>query len=186
MIIDTWLIDCELELVESARYANCPEGCTKCIDACPTKALSKPYCTDLTICITKLTWGISELPLELLRSKMKSWIYGCDECQNACPMNKNAWETGQSYQGLEELAEKLSFDKILHMDQNKLTDDLLTKFWFIRSKNLWIWKVNVLRAMANSYKDEYEKYLYEAQRDENERIREMANWVIAQNTFRKS
>lgn len=179
VIIDTWLIDCKMELIESAQYTSCPEGCISCIDACPTKALSKPYCTDLTTCITKLTWGINELPPEGLRSKLKGWIYGCDECQNACPMNMSTWESGQNYPGLEELSEKLSLEKILHMDENKLKEDLLTKFWFIRPESLWIWKVNVLRAMANNYKAEYEKYISEAQRDENEKVREMANWAIS-------
>lgn len=180
VIIDTWLIDCDMELIEPAQYGDCPEGCSKCIDACPTKALSKPYCTDLTTCITRLTWGINDLPPKELRDKMKAWIYGCDECQNVCPMNKFTWETGQNYPGLKELAERFSLENIHYMDENKLADDLLTKFSFIRSENLWIWKVNALRAMANSYKEEYEKYFIEAQRDENEKVREMANWIIGQ------
>ncbi|MDY9921876.1 MAG: 4Fe-4S double cluster binding domain-containing protein [Synergistota bacterium] len=183
VIIDTWLIDRDMELIGSAHYANCPEGCTKCIDACPTRALSKPYCTNLTTCITKLTWGIRELPTEFQRSKMKSWVYGCDECQNACPMNTNTWQAEQNYPGLDELAEKLSLDKILHLDKNKLANDLLNKFWFIRPDSLWIWKVNALRAMANSYIDEYEKYFYEARQDENERVAEMAEWAIRQQSM---
>ena len=180
VIIDTWLIDCELELIEKTNLSECPPGCSKCIDGCPTKSLSKAYCTDMTTCITRLTWGIRDLPPEGLRRKMKTWIYGCDECQNACPINKNAWETRQKYPGLEELAEKFSLEKVFSVDENELKNVLLSKFWFIRPESFWLWKVNVLGAMANNYKEEYMKYLCEAQRDKNEKVREMANWVLAQ------
>lgn len=177
VIIDTWVIDQEMELIEKTELKECPEGCRKCIDACPTKALIKPYCTNMATCITRLTWGIKDLLPEDLRKNMKGWIYGCDECQNACPMNKDIRGNQQDYPGLEELAEKMSLEKLFLMEDNDFLQIIVPKFWFIRPESLWIWKVNVLRSMVTNYKEEYSKYIMLATKDENEKIREMANWA---------
>jgi epoxyqueuosine reductase len=180
VIIDTWLIDRELELIETADcVSTCPEGCRKCIDSCPTKALSKPYCTDAATCITKLTWGISELPSEALRSRMKTWIYGCDECQDACPMNKDIRNAGQSDPGLEKLTEEFSLEHVFRMNEDEMKASFVPKFWFIQPEKLWLWKVNTLRAMANSYKEEYGEIFIESRSDESDKVREMADWAIS-------
>jgi epoxyqueuosine reductase len=180
VIIDTWIIDRELELVETADFASsCPEGCRKCIDSCPTKALSKPYCTDASSCITKLTWGISDLPPQEIRSQMKTWIYGCDECQDACPMNLDIRDEGLRGSGLEKLAENFSLEHVFRMQEDEMKASFVPKFWFIRPENLWIWKVNALRAMANSFKEEYGRIFIKARSDENEKVRAMADWAIS-------
>ena len=180
VIIDTWLIDRELELVETSDSASpCPEGCRKCFDSCPTKALSKPYCTDASSCITKLTWGISDLPPEGLRSQMKTWIYGCDECQDACPMNRDIRDDGLNNPGLEKLAENFSLEQVFRMNEDEMKALLVPKFWFIRPETLWLWKVNTIRAMVNSYKEEYEEIFTEARSDENEKVRKMAEWAVS-------
>lgn len=51
VITETWLIDQEIEIVEDNDLKGCPEDYHKCIDACPTKALMKPHCTDMVTCV---------------------------------------------------------------------------------------------------------------------------------------
>jgi len=63
--------------------------CTRCIDACPTDALSA-YTIDAQKCISYLTIELKpEHEIELsLAQRMDGWIYGCDICQDVCPWNR--------------------------------------------------------------------------------------------------
>ena len=62
--------------------------CDKCLQACPTDALSRPYHLNARLCIAYLTMEYKgSIPLKL-RPKMGRNIFGCDECQVVCPWNK--------------------------------------------------------------------------------------------------
>jgi epoxyqueuosine reductase len=64
--------------------------CTACIDVCPTAAIVAPYEVDARRCISYLTIeNKGAIPVEFRRA-MGNRIYGCDDCQTACPWNKYA------------------------------------------------------------------------------------------------
>lgn len=62
--------------------------CTRCIDACPTKALIAPYKMDARRCVSYLTIeNKKEIPPELTGA-IGCRLFGCDICQEVCPYNK--------------------------------------------------------------------------------------------------
>ncbi|MGJ8653235.1 MAG: tRNA epoxyqueuosine(34) reductase QueG [Opitutaceae bacterium] len=69
--------------------------CTRCIDVCPTKAITAPYQLDATKCISYLTIEHDgSIPLEY-REAIGDRLYGCDECLDVCPWNKWAVPTNE-------------------------------------------------------------------------------------------
>lgn len=64
--------------------------CSKCMDACPTDAIPKPYVVDGSKCISYLTIELrNEMP-PAFKGKMEGWAFGCDICQDVCPWNRFA------------------------------------------------------------------------------------------------
>ncbi|MGH9355978.1 MAG: tRNA epoxyqueuosine(34) reductase QueG [Terriglobia bacterium] len=62
-------------------------SCTRCLDACPTRALIQPYVMNASRCIAYLTIELKDSMPEPLRAGVGSNVFGCDICQDVCPWN---------------------------------------------------------------------------------------------------
>jgi epoxyqueuosine reductase len=98
MLVDeklgTWFFLAEilttLELQADAPVRDRCGTCERCINACPTGAITAPHKLDARRCISYLTIELKgPIPIEL-RTLMGDRIFGCDDCLDACPWNRFA------------------------------------------------------------------------------------------------
>ncbi|MDR3594952.1 4Fe-4S double cluster binding domain-containing protein [Clostridium sp.] len=177
--LEAWLIDKELELIEEPKVKACSETCNLCMKSCPSASLSEPYTMNPIACVSCITTFTGrDMPNEKYKAQIGNWIYGCDACQDACPMNKNRWQEIEKFPNLQELSQHISLEKILKMDYKFLEEVMQPKFWYIPTADVWKWKVNAINAMVNDYKDEYKEHILYACNDSNSKVKEMAHWAI--------
>lgn len=93
------------EIITDAEFDqyDAPQGkatmcgsCTRCLNACPTSAFPAPHVLDARRCISYLTIEHKGWIDRDLRAQMGNWVYGCDVCQDVCPFQRFAPETGES------------------------------------------------------------------------------------------
>ena len=81
-------IICDLELEYDAPVSDRCGNCTRCIDACPTNAITQAQVIDSNKCISYLTIeNKNSIPKEL-KNEMNQSIFWCDICQDICPWNR--------------------------------------------------------------------------------------------------
>ncbi len=77
----------DLELEPDAPATDHCGTCRRCIDACPTDAIT-PYGVDGSKCISYLTIELKDMIPDEFTGRMEGWAFGCDICQQVCPWNR--------------------------------------------------------------------------------------------------
>ena len=78
-----------LDLTADKPHTSHCGACTRCLDACPTGAITEPFVVDANRCIAYHTIENREaqLPANIAKN-LNGWVAGCDICQDVCPWNK--------------------------------------------------------------------------------------------------
>jgi len=80
----------DVELRQDIPLKKTCGNCVRCIDDCPTGAIVAPYVLDNRKCISYLTIELRGVIPRELRPLMGDWVFGCDICQDVCPVNWKA------------------------------------------------------------------------------------------------
>ncbi len=146
--------------------------CKACIDICPTRAIVAPYLLDARLCISYLTIELKgAIPLEL-RKAIGSHVFGCDDCQEVCPWNRQARLP-------EEFLRNISIDELhewLQLDEKKFKERFKGSP-ILRSKRRGFLR-NVCVVLGNMGHRRSVPYLKQALEDSEPLIREHAAWAL--------
>lgn len=85
-----------LDLAADPEFGDHCGKCTRCMDACPTQAITAPHKLDARRCISYLTIENKGPIPEEFRRAIGDRIYGCDQCLEVCPWNRFAQESRES------------------------------------------------------------------------------------------
>ena len=164
---------------DPAIKAHCGR-CTKCIDVCPTRAITAPYQLDARRCIAYLTIEHDgPIPIEFRRA-IGDRLFGCDACLDICPWVHWAQQTAEAkftHPGLPDLREMLAWD-----------DDAFHAAFAgtpVRRLKLPRWKRNICVVLGNIGTDEDIPALRQAASSQDPLLAEHAAWAIQEIELRK-
>ncbi len=169
--------DLPLPLDNQARN-HCGE-CIACITHCPTQAIIAPYQVDARRCISYLTIELKGAIPEEFRKSMGNRIYGCDDCQQACPWNRFGQMTQEEdflpRQGLD----SRSLIELFNWDEEQFLKK--TEGSAIRRIGHLSWLRNIAIALGNAEKsDALIRALQSQEEHPSELVREHVQWALSQ------
>ena len=167
----------DLPLTPDLPLAKTCGQCSRCMPACPTDAIVAPYVVDNRRCISYLTIEHKgAIPLEL-RQSMGNWVFGCDICQEVCPVNRKAKSTGDPNFGRTDLS-SVDLVELLAM-----TDDQFRQRFagspVMRAKRVGMQR-NACIALGNSGDTSAVPALTRALRSAPPLVRGHAAWALGQ------
>jgi epoxyqueuosine reductase len=186
IIIVAIAVDKELEYDNPTMECKCPDGCMACIEACPTKAIYEPFKLNPRRCITFNTrttqegrgYGISTYIPYDIRENMGSHVYGCDICQEACPINHSKLKAnlpGDEF--LFEIAKDFSLTSMLHM-QDEFYETRIQPINNSYLKERKYFQRNAAVAIGNTCDPSFIADLKIAMGNQEELVRAHAAWAL--------
>ena len=167
----------DLELEPDPPIKKSCGSCVRCIDACPTGAIVAPYVVDNTRCISYQTIeNRGAIPLEL-RPQMLDWVFGCDICQEVCPVNRKETPTREPAFGQPDLS-VADLVEILEMSE----DRFLERFAgtpIMRAKRVGLQR-NACVALGNLNAGEAVTALGRALLEGDQLVRSHAAWALGE------
>ena len=173
-------VDLALPAAE-ATSAHCG-SCTACIDICPTAAIVAPYRLDARRCISYLTIEHEGAIDEPLRAAIGNRIYGCDDCQLACPWNRWARRSPLPDFDEREGLGQATLRALWAWDEAQF--GRRTEGSAIRRIGWQRWRRNLAVALGNAWREHGDaadaQALAEARDAADALVREHIDWALAQ------
>lgn len=164
-----------LDLPPDAPAKDRCGSCHRCIDACPTGAITGPYRMDARRCISYLTIEHrGAIPLEL-RALVGGHLYGCDDCIAACPWNRWAVATKE-----ERFSPRPLPDPVVLLGWTQEDFDRELAGMAMRRTKLQGLKRNACIVLGNTGGEDDIAQLKAAALDEDEVVAEAAQWALGQ------
>ncbi len=171
----------DLEATPRPRMPSCG-SCTRCIDKCPTGAITAPGVIDARKCISYLTIENKGGIPEELRPKLGNRLFGCDICQEVCPFNVERAHKQEilidGFKGEYGVGESLDLREILSI---KTDEEFLHRFAgtpLMRAKRRGLLR-NACVVAGNSGDPSLTPYLQAVlEREEDAMLKEHAMWAL--------
>lgn len=160
-------------------------SCRRCIDACPTGAITGPYRLDARKCISYLTIEHEGPIPERYRRAMGNRIYGCDDCQLVCPWNKFARPSAEGDFSPRHKLDNADLAELFAWSE----DDFLQRLEgsAIRRIGHERWLRNIAVALGNAPTRPDVITALESRRDHpSALVREHVEWALAQHAARQA
>jgi epoxyqueuosine reductase len=164
-----------LELPPDAPEHNRCGSCVRCIDACPTRAITAPFQLDARRCISYLTIELrGSIPVEF-RPAIGNRIFGCDDCLAVCPWNRFARDGALLRARARPELESLDLVELLGLSEETFRQRFRdTPLWRAKRRGLLR---NVCVALGNSGDPRALPALDRAAHDPEPLIAEHAQWA---------
>lgn len=91
--------------------------CVRCIEVCPTQAITAPRELDARRCVSYLTIELKGSIPEALRPLVGDRIYGCDDCATVCPWNRFAQSAHEAQFAAKEFVDRWTLRDFLALDE---------------------------------------------------------------------
>jgi epoxyqueuosine reductase len=151
--------------------------CTRCIDICPTGAITAPYRLDARRCISYLTIEHEGAIDEPLRPLIGNRIFGCDDCQLACPWNKFAKTTDEPDFRARNDLDKATLAQLFAWSEEEFLQR--TEGSAIRRSGYERWLRNIAIALGNAPTTPEVLAALQSRRDsDNPIVREHVTWAL--------
>jgi epoxyqueuosine reductase len=152
--------------------------CRRCIDICPTQAITAPYRLDARRCISYLTIEHEGLIDEALRPLIGNRIFGCDDCQLACPWNKFAKTTDEPDFRARNDLDRATLPELFAWSEEEFLQR--TEGSAIRRSGYERWLRNIAIALGNAPTKPDVLAALESRSDiDNPVVREHVSWALA-------
>ena len=163
------------------RHGGCPSSCRKCIDVCPTGALLGPHRIDASRCISYLTIEHKGSIPEELRPKIGNWLFGCDLCQEVCPLNLREQATSVEDFRRVNAGERQELAAILSIEDDEEFTRRFAGSPLMRAKRTGLVR-NACIVAANNRATELLPILRRLSADRDPVVAEHAAWAVARLT----
>jgi len=168
--------------VDAPASAHCGT-CTRCIEICPTQAITAPHRLDARRCIAYLTIEHEGAIDEELRPLIGNRIFGCDDCQLICPWNKFAKRTDEPDFRARNNLDRASLVELFAWGEAEFLQR--TEGTAVRRSGYERWLRNIAVALGNAPTTPAVIEALQSRHDiDNAVVREHVEWALAQHAAR--